>query len=52
MYFRVDTLLAYVGTFPGKEGGVHLLAGPAPYSQMVRTLLRTSGWLSQPEKFN
>jgi hypothetical protein len=48
MYFRVDTLLALVGTFPWKEGGIHELTGPAPYRQ----ILRTFGWLSELEKFN
>ncbi len=41
MYFGVGKLFSYTGTFPGKEGGMQVLAGLAQFSQTVRTVLRT-----------
>jgi hypothetical protein len=43
MYFwGMCTLCNCVGTIPGKEGGIQVLAGLAPISQIVRSLLRAS----------
>ncbi len=44
-YFLYTILLGWVcckaGAFPGKEGGIKVLADLAPYSQRVGSLLRT-----------
>ncbi len=37
----MGTLHGSVGTFPHKEGGIQMLAGLAPSSQTVGSLLRT-----------
>ncbi len=38
------------GAFPGKEGGIQVLAGLSLSSKRVVSLLRTPGWQSWPEK--
>ncbi len=45
--FCVGTQRSSKGAFPNKEGGIQVLAGRAPYSQIVVSLLRTQ----KPEKF-
>jgi hypothetical protein len=40
------TLHSCAGAFPTKKGGIQVLAGQAPYSQIVGSLLRTP-WPAQ-----
>jgi len=49
VFLGLGTLRSCVGSFPMKEGGVQVLAGLAPLSLIVGSLLRTPGpWLAKP----
>jgi hypothetical protein len=53
MYFwGVGTMHGCASAFPRKEGGIQVLAGLAPSSQIVRSLLRTTLPASQHRKIH
>jgi len=49
--FGVGMPCRYAGMFQEREGGIQVLAGLAPSSQRVGSLLRTPGQQSWTEKF-